>query len=159
MTETVRKLRAFREWEVELPPRDSLRWKQLVRKVTHRPDMRIGFWTDELIVSLLISDAELTGGHEVTMEVWNDETQEFDQIVLATVRYAVAKFETVFDPKLFKVALDETEPPADTELLTDILKRLREYREREDKDSLEAEGLLRGVVDRLEELVTDRYGK
>lgn len=156
-----RVLATYREWRVTLPNRDTDDWKRLVRLVTSRDDMRIGWWTDEMIVTSLVSDAELNGGHEISYPVWNGLTETFEKHVLATVEYAPVREEPVFDPEHYRVMLDSNDPTMQVGILREELARLLrkvELHGGEPNDELPLEGSLRGVMDDLEEFIKNRYG-
>ena len=157
-----RVLATYREWRVTLPNRDTDDWKRLVRLVTSRDDMRIGWWSDEMIVTSLVSDAELTGNHEVSYPVWNGLTETFEKHVLATVEYAPATTEPVFDPEHYRIMLDTSDPTMQVgivrEELARIMDRIREQNGSDTDNELPLEGSLRGVVDDLQEFIQQRYG-
>lgn len=156
-----RVLATYREWRVTLPNRDTDDWKRLVRLITQRDDMRIGWWTDEMIVSSLVTDAELNGGHEVAYMVWNGLTEVFERRVLATIEYAPVREETVFNPEHFRIMLDSNDPTMQAGVLREELSRLlRSVEVRGDKpdNEMPLEGTLRGFLDDLEHFITTRYG-
>lgn len=153
-----RVLATYREWRVTLPQRDTLDWDKLVRLVTNRDDMRIGWWTDEMIVTSLVSDAELTGNHEVSYPIWDPETSTWQKRVLAKVEYAPVTAEPVFNPQHYRIMLDSTDPTMPIEA---IRAQLREASvlvdailpdaNRSDPES--AEVMLRKSLDELTRLV------
>lgn len=155
-----RVLATYREWRVTLPHRDTDDWKRLVRLITQRDDMRIDWWSDEMIVTSLVSDAELTGNHEVSYPVWNGLTETFEKRVLATVEYAPVTAEPVFDPEHYRIMLDSSEPVMQVGILREELHRVFRQIELRTKteDEPSVEGTLRGVFDDLEKFVSERYG-
>lgn len=102
-----RVLHTVREWEVTLPQRGTQDWTELVQILMHRPDISNDWWPEQMIVSGLVSEAELTGNHEFGYETFVDG--KLVKKVLAKAMYVAAQSETVFDPAHFVWALEATD--------------------------------------------------
>lgn len=145
-------LNMYRTWKLTLPQHGSDDWNKLVRLVTSRNDMRVGFWTDELIVSSLVADAELNGANEVSYPVWNEAEQIFDKHVLARVEWAPNEQEPVYNPEHWKVSLEPTEREMDASTISEAYGTLRQIMEGDNVGDDTGEKLLvRKVVHDLTE--------
>lgn len=111
MPEIGREVRMVREWAVTLPPRGSKDWSELVAVMFNRQDISDAFWSDDLVVSALVSEAEVNQNGQYPGYKYLGEDGELHFKVLATVRQVVPDTGPImFSAQHYKVALEAVEP-------------------------------------------------
>lgn len=149
------KYRTVREWEIELPERGSAEWVELVATLFDRQDIADDFWPTEMVVSALVSEAELNSGLEFPGYKYLDEHGVVRRKVLATVHQVRATKETVYDPAHWEWSLEPTERELENNVELSAAQALERVAAMDDPD--DRARALRHVIGILSDHVADRY--